>query len=262
MSRISSGGFAKRITMFLPNKKDSIHKAWLYRVLRKIADNNFLVSVLYFKGGTCAAMQGFLDRFSVDLNFDFTGEKKQILKVKKNLENIFIDLGLEIKDQSNDALQYFLKYPAKTPKRNTIKIDTFFPPLAGNKYEAVRLPDIDRIVYSQTIETMFANKLIALIDRFKKGNAIAARDLYDVHHFFLQGYDYDKDIIENYADKSILDFITELYDFVNKKISQRMIDQDLNFLIAPEKFQKIRKILIPETLLFLGDEIKRLKSHI
>jgi len=202
-------------------------------------------------------MQGFLDRFSIDLDFDFVGEKNQIPKVKKSLENIFIDLGLEIKGQSKKALQYFLKYPAKIPERNIVKIDTFFPPLAGNKYEAARLPDIDRIVYSQTIETMFANKLIALIDRFKKGNAIAARDLYDIHHFFLQGYDYDKNIIKKYADKSASDFIIELYDFVDKKISQKMIDQDLNFLIAPEKFQKIRKILMSETLLFLRDEAMR-----
>ena len=95
--------------MFLPNKKDAIHKAWLYRVLRKIADDNFLVSVLYFKGGTCAAMRGFLDRFSVDLDFDFVGEKNQIPKVKKHLEKIFIDLDLKIKDQSGKAFQYFLK---------------------------------------------------------------------------------------------------------------------------------------------------------
>ena len=207
-------------------------------------------------------MRGFLDRFSVDLDFDFIGEKKQIPKVRKYLEKIFIDLGLDIKDKSKNALQYFLKYPAKNLERNTIKIDTFFPPLTGNKYEAVRLPDIDRIIYSQTIETMFANKLIALIDRFKKGNAIAARDLYDIHHFFLQGYDYEKSIIENYADKSASDFITELCDFVDKKISQKMIDQDLNFLIAPEKFQRIRKILIPETLLFLSDEAERTSNYV
>ena len=56
--------------MNIPNKKDALHKAWLYRLLEAIADNQKLVKVMYFKGGTCASMLGWLQRFSVDLDFD------------------------------------------------------------------------------------------------------------------------------------------------------------------------------------------------
>jgi len=244
--------------MFLPDKKDAIHKAWLYRVLTEIADDDVLVKMLYFKGGTYAAMQGMLDRFSVDLDFDFMGSKDDLPIVREHLENIFERLGLVIKDSSKKTAQYFLRYDVKGDNmRNTLKIDTFFPPLTGNKYEAVRLIDIDRIMHCQTIETMFSNKMIALIDRFKKGNSIAARDLYDVHHFFLNAYEYDADIIMAYSNTDISSFFKELYNFIDKKITQRMIDQDLNFLLIQDKFKKIRKILKQETLMLINDEIQR-----
>jgi len=246
--------------MLLPDKKDSMHKAWLYRLLRKIADDNFLVLVLRFKGGTCAAIRGFLDRFSVDLDFDIVGEEVQIPEIRKRFERIFLDLGLEIKDQSDIIPQYFLKYPKNEFGRNNLKIDSFFPALAGNKYEAVRLIDIDRIVYCQTIETMFANKLVAIIDRFKKRGAIAARDIYDIHHFFEYGYDYDINIIELHSNKIILEYMEDLHKFITGKISQKIIDQDLNFLLTPEKFKRIRKNLKQESLMFLKDEISRLEN--
>ena len=247
--------------MFLPNKKDAVHKAWLYRILREMADDNFLVSVMYFKGGTCAAMLGRLDRFSVDLDFDFVGQKEKMSQAKKHLEKIFSRLGLEIKDVSRKIPQYFLRYPVKNEeRRNTLKIDTFFPPLRGNKYEPARLVDIDRIMYCQTIETMFANKMIALVDRFKKGQKIAGRDLYDIHYFFLQGYSYDRGIIENYSRKKITGFLADLIKFVEKNVTQRIIDQDINFLLPPQKFQQIRTNLKSEIILFLKDELKRIED--
>jgi len=247
--------------MFLPNKKDAIHKAWLYRILRGMADDSFLVSVMYFKGGTCATMRNLLDRFSVDLDFDFVGQKNQMSQAKKHLEKIFSHLGLDIKDASQKISQYFLKYPVKNKnQKNTLKIDTFFPPLKGNKYELVRLVEIDRIMYCQTVETMFANKMIALIDRFKKKQKIAGRDLYDTHYFFLQGYSCDAKIIENYSKKKITDFLNDLIKFIEKNITQRIIDQDINFLLPPQKFQRIRKNLKSETILFLKDELKRIEN--
>ena len=173
--------------MILPNPKDAVHKAWLYRLLAELYDDPLIANSLYFKGGTCAAMLGWLDRFSVDLDFDYVGSKKDLERARKNMEKIFSGLGLEIKDKSRKVPQYFLKYPAPEGGRNTIKIDVTFPPPKANVYAAQRLAEIDRIARCQTIETMFANKLVALIDRWEKKESIAGRDLYDIYHFFLQG---------------------------------------------------------------------------
>lgn len=246
--------------MILPNQKDTIHKAWLYRLLSGIYDNKNLAVLLYFKGGTCAAMLGFLDRFSIDLDFDFVGKENELPLLRKNLENLFDKFGLEIKDKSAKTLQYFLKYPSKPNERNTIKIDITFPPPKANKYQPARLNDIDRIVTCQTIETMFANKLVALIDRYEKNNSIAGCDLYDIHYFFMHSYKYNKDVILERRNKDLIFFLDELARFIENKITQRIIDQDINHLLSAENFKKIRKLLKKEAVMFLRDEGERLKN--
>ena len=239
------------IVMLLPNPSDIIHKAWLYRLLSAIADDTFLVANLRFKGGTCAAMQNIIDRFSVDLDFDLLSEK-EVPKIRKNLEKIFGELGLEIKDQSKQVPQYFLKYKNKDGERNTVRLDVTFPPPKANEYEPVRFHDIDRILYCQTIPTMFANKLVTVIDRFQKHGSIAGRDLYDLHTFFIKGYTYKPEIIEERTGKTVAAFLKTLRQFIEKRFTQTMIDQDLNVLMPAENFQRIRKILKQEVLMFLS----------
>jgi len=132
------------------------------------------------------------------------------------------------------------------------------PPLGFNQYEPVRLKEIDRIIFCQTIETMFANKLVALIDRWERNSSIAGRDLYDIHYFFLSDHRYNKDvIIERRKNKDLKFFFKQLINFIKKEITETIINQDINMLLQPQKFQRIRKILKQETLMFLNDELKR-----
>ncbi|PIR12741.1 hypothetical protein COV49_04390 [Candidatus Falkowbacteria bacterium CG11_big_fil_rev_8_21_14_0_20_39_10] len=247
--------------MILPNPKEAIHKAWLYRLLSSIYGNQALANSLHFKGGTCAAMLGWLDRFSVDLDFDYVAGQEDLKTVNQELELIFKKLGLKVKDKSRAIPQYFLSYPAKESARNTIKIDTTWPPPKANIYEAKRLVDIDRIANCQTKETMFANKLVAMIDRWEKSNSIAGRDLYDIHYFFLNGFRYNEEVIIERRKGEVILFMKELVDFIEKRINQTVINQDINFLLPPDKFKRIRGVLKPEALMFLRDEIKRLKGN-
>ena len=247
--------------MMLPNPGDAIHKAWMYKLLTAIADDAFLSANLRFKGGTCAAMQDLIKRFSVDLDFDLIDESK-IDTVRDHLENIFEKLGLEIKDKSRKVPQYFLKYPAKKAhnQRTTLKVDITCPPPKNNKYEPVRLIEIDRIVHCQTVETMFANKMIALMERFEKNGSIAGRDLFDIHTFFINGESYNPEIIKERTDLELLDFLKKLKKFIKDKVTQTVIDQDLNALLPPKEFQNIRKTLKQETLVFVNDEILRIQE--
>ena len=73
------------MTLILPNKKDAMHKAWMFRVLRAVADDAHLTKALVFKGGTCASMRDFLDRFSVDLDFDYVGNADETSAIRKRL---------------------------------------------------------------------------------------------------------------------------------------------------------------------------------
>ncbi len=249
--------------MILPDKKDVIHKAWLLRVLEAIANNPFLSQILYFKGGTCASMLGWLPRFSIDLDFDYAGDEKDIASIKKTrefLEKLFIELGLSIKAQSKNGIQYFLKYD--TPHagtRNTLKIDISFPIFQSSRYEPQRFGEIDRILICQTKDTMFAHKLVTILDRYDKTKHIAGRDFFDIHYFFLNGYEYNSSVIEERRGIPILKFLQELLVFTDKNLTDTVIREDLSSLLPLTEFTRIRKVLKREVLNFLRDEVQRLK---
>lgn len=242
--------------MMLPDKKNAIHKAWLYRIVEAIADDSFLPGVLYFKGGTCAALLGWLPRFSVDLDFDYAGDSKDIPKTQHALERCFKKLGLQIKDKSKNGIQYFLKY--EHIGRNTVKLDASFPLFRTSRYAPQMISDIDRVLTCQTKETMFAHKLVAAIDRFEKTGRIAGRDIYDIHHFFLSGFSYDAAVIEERSGANAKKFLSELHDFIDAKVTDRVISEDLNALLPRDTFRILRKVLKREVLGLLNDDIARL----
>ena len=230
--------------------EDTIHKAWLYRLLLAIQDDLFLAKFLRFKGGTCCSMLGILDRFSVDLDFDLI-DLEDLAKVRRKLEKIFSDLGLEIKDKSNVAPQYFLKYDNLKSKRSILKIDISFPAPQSNKYEAIYFSELDRVINCQSIDTMFANKLVALMDRYQKNESIAGRDLFDIHSFFLQGLSINVEVIKERRGQNKEQFFISLASFINEMVTQKIIDEDLNSLVPTLQFKKIRKNLKREVLIFL-----------
>jgi predicted nucleotidyltransferase component of viral defense system len=230
----------------------------MYRVLTSIVDTPELAKVLRFKGGTCAAMRGLLNRFSVDLDFDIVAEKKELPKLRTICKSIFRKSGLEIKDQSSNTLQFFLKYPADERQRNSLEIDCLIPPPKANKYELVYLPDIDRMVWCQTIETMVANKLVAPLDRFEKNGSIAGRDIFDIHAFLFQGFSYNSKVIIERRNQNIPDFFESLIDFINKNITMKTINQDLNHLLPIDVFKSIRKNLKTETIMLLKTELDKM----
>lgn len=250
--------------MLLPRPGDALHKAMLYRILVGIADDIPLANILRFKGGTCAAMMGYLNRFSVDLDFDFLGKPQNVFVIRERIEKMVRNLGFEIYDQSKNGIQFFLKYQAPANKRNTLKIEAYFPVPNSSHYDSFYFSDIDRTLGCQTIEDMFANKLVSVLDRYEKYHSIAGRDLYDIHSFFSQELEYDGDIIEerrNIKGKTgLINFFKGLITFVKKHFTETILNQDLNMLLPNQECQRMHKILIPETIMFLEDEIKILNA--
>ncbi len=240
--------------MLASDHKQALHKSVLLRVLINILDNKFLSQNLVFKGGTCASMLGYLDRFSVDLDFDLINQGLRLV-ARKNLESTFDRLNLAIKDQSHNTVQYYLKYEAPPRSRNTLKIDIVDTPLEGDQREKVLLPDVNRIALCQTKETMFAHKLVALQDRFHKNQTIAARDLYDIHHYLEKGYEFNSAVIQERMQQKAKDYLLSLIEFIKKNVTQTIIDQDLNFLLDHKRFKIIRHSLKAETIALLKNKL-------
>lgn len=233
--------------MLIPSPHDAVHRSELLRLLSAIADDRELMTMMRFKGGTCAAMRNLLERFSVDLDFDLLS-LEQIVTARKHLEAIFSRLQLTIKDQSKTVPQYFLRYDAAGSKRSIIALDITVPPPKSNEYETVHLSDIDRFVPCQTVATMVANKLVTPLDRFARHGTIAGRDIYDIHHFLSAGLAWNAAVIEERTGMSVPKFFRALGDFIDERVTKTVIDQDLNVLLPAVQFRKIRHTLKVETL--------------
>lgn len=242
--------------IIIPRREDAYHKMQLYRLLTAIVDEEKIAAQICFKGGTCAAMLGFLDRFSVDLDFDLL-KKADKKNLRRYFHQLFADLVLEIKDESKTTLQFLLRYEAEPNQRNTIKLDVLDQGCKADVCRPQYLPEIDRYMNCQTVETMFANKLVALVERFEKNKSIAGRDLYDIHHFFMKGYKYEAGIIRERRGVEVGEYLRQLISFIEKQINQTVINQDLNTILPLEKFNQIRRVLKGETLTLLRDELKR-----
>ncbi len=236
--------------MKLIRREDIIHRMQLQRLLIAIVDSPILSQNLHFKGGTCATMLGFLDRFSVDLDFDLVAGSEPA-KLRQELAKIFLELDLKVENNNEKSLFFVLKYQTPPGRRNTLKLSVSEDVIKSNDYKKVKITEIDRLVSCQTVETMFANKLVAPTDRFNKHQKIAGRDIYDIHYFFSQGYGYKNGVIEERTGLKAGEYINKLAKFIDEKVTEKILTEDLNTLLPFERFNKIRKVLKPEVLRFL-----------
>ncbi len=236
--------------MKVPHKKDIPHKLAMYRLLGKLLDNSLVSNKIYFKGGTCASMLGWLDRFSVDLDFDLLDKSKKE-DLRKEIHKIIKELGFEIKDESQKHLQFFLKYRDVEKERNTLKLEIVDIVSKANIYKKFYLDEIDRYCQAQTIETMFANKLVALKARWEEGKSIAGKDVYDMHYFFNQGFDINEGVIKDLRGKSLEEYVRELSSFIEEEINEKMLMRDLNPVMDIKKLKSVLPGMKKEVLIAL-----------
>ena len=241
----------------LSNPQDYLHKSQIMQVLMAIADNDILSTKLYFKGGTCAAMLGHLDRFSVDIDFDVDDEgEKQI--IRKEFVRVFHKLNMRIVEENPKVLQFTVKYKAPTNHKNSLKIDALGQKYKNNRYEQYFFPEINRTMNCQTIETMFANKLVAVSERYEKHKTVAGRDIYDIHYLLLTGKRYLSEIIIERTGKTPREYLTWLRVFIFEKVTMEVLIEDLGPLANVKKMGFIKNNLKLEVLSFLDNEIAHL----
>lgn len=233
--------------------EDIIHKSQLNRLLIEIIDQPALSQNLAFKGGTCAAMLGYLDRFSVDLDFDVLNNADETV-LRGELHQVFDYLGLTVAEELKNALMFRLRYPSKPGKRSTMKVSANSHVVKANKYRVIYLSEVDRMMNCQTVKTMFANKLVAVTNRHDLHGTVAGRDIYDIHHFFIHGHSYNAQVILERTGLEPSEYFKKLSHFIKKHVTQTIINEDLNTLLPYKQFQQIRKVLIPETLAILEKE--------
>ena len=190
------------------------HKTNLTNILIDIYRDATLSSNLGFKGGTCAMLFYKLPRFSVDLDFDFTGDKNNVDMVIKKMTGL-LSAKFTIKDQSTKHNTLFWLVSYEKGEHN-IKVEVSTRDNPYNHYT-------NQAFYGVTIKTldledMIAHKMVAFTER----PSLANRDLFDIH--FLLGTEYaasiNYEIIRLRTGKNPLefyDFLLSLIENVNPK---------------------------------------------
>lgn len=239
--------------MLVPNRKEVYHKSIMLKALSAILDHPLLSKALFFKGGSCAALLGWIDRFSVDLDFDLKrGVEKET--IRKPLKESLKEVGLKVKQEGKKELFYIFSYsPPFKGLRSKLKISIVSNPPRANRYKAFYLPQLQRYCLCQTPDTAFANKLVAVKERWEKYKSLAGRDLYDIRAFFLNGFKINKAVIEERRGIEAKKYLLELAEFIEKKFTQKAIDEDLNPLLEREQFLQVRKVLKQEVVMFLRE---------
>ena len=88
---------------------------------------------------------------------------------------------------------------------------------------------------------MFANKLVAITDRYTQHKTVAGRDIYDIHHFFVQGYGYQAAVIQERTGLPPKEYFGEVIDFIKEHVNQTTVNEDLSSLLPNHQFQRIRE---------------------
>jgi len=208
---------------------------------------------LGFKGGTACYFFYNLPRFSTDLDFNLI-KRSQKDYVFNEIEKIINKYG-EVADKyiKRNTIFFFLVH---TKERSGIKIE-----ISTREYEKYNKYELKEFfgasIKTMKKEYMFASKLIALTKRPKT----SARDLYDINFFFKENWDIAEDLIENIMNKSLVEYLSELPDFINNNFNTKNISMGLGELVNNQSQRDfIKRHLIEDTknqILFYISSLRR-----
>jgi len=208
------------------------HRLLMFNILKDIF-NLDIWKYLAFKWWTACYFLYWLDRFSTDLDFDLLD--KDLHNIDDKITDI-LQKYWQVKKWNKIILSYW-------DTETNIKIDINRNIWQSNKYEILNFYWTD--IKVQTKPTIFANKLVALSERF------ANRDIYDVYFFFKNWFDINENIIlertwkwtkslliklveklkklpKNYK---ILDWLWELLNEKQKAFVKTKLLKELNWII-------------------------------
>ncbi len=214
------------------------HREIMYNILKDIY-NWDLRKVLAFKWWTCAYFLYWLDRFSTDLDFDLIWKDDDLdFKLIQILNRYW-----KIKEWQKRLILSYWK------KDYNIKIELSRNFSVENNYKIVNFFGTD--IKVQNKETMFANKLVALSDRFLN------RDIYDVYFFLKNMWGINEEVLYERTKKTkeelfsevikkleilpknykILDWLGEVLDLEQKNFTKNKL---ISELIQKLKFKLLK----------------------
>lgn len=214
----------------------------MLRVLADISRDAVLSQCLGFKGGTsCYFLHG-LQRFSVDLDFDSLDSARDE-EVKERLARVLGAYG-QVKTKQSMRLVY-------TEGVQGLKVDVSTRH-AENIYNVYEVTDVVSGVPVRALrkEDIFAHKLVAVTDRSNGADEVfvANRDLFDIHYFFAQRWDFTHSIVELRTGTPVAEYLAKLSRFIDEHVNEKNILLGLGELVTESQRAWITKQLKREVL--------------
>lgn len=220
------------------------HEYLLKRILRDILIEPELGSGLVFKGGTCLYLFYNLNRFSVDLDFDFQGKKFDPAKMTKVLDKY---LKIEKSDFKSGKFGWLWEGSYQKGYRK-MQVDVSNRQFEDN-YKVKQFYGLS--IKTLAPDSLLAHKLCAVLDRKKFQN----RDLYDVWFMLDKDFPVDDKIVKVRMNKSLKIYLKEVVKYIKTKVNKdRMLD-GLGELLDEKGKYWVKNHLIDELLVLLEMKI-------
>lgn len=214
------------------------HKTNLTNILIDIYKDPTLARSLGFKGGTCTMLFYDLPRFSVDLDFDFIGDKNKMDQIINKITEL-LSKKFTIKDQSTKYNTLFWLVSYQKGEHN-IKVEISTRDNPYNHYN-------NHLFYGVTVKVLdikdtIAHKMVAFTER----PSIANRDLFDIH--YLLGTEHaaniNYEIVKLRTGKEPKDFYLFLLELITKINPKNILDGLGEVLTNSQKDWAKSKLLI------------------
>jgi len=212
------------------------HEKYMKIILKDIFTDE-ISKFLAFKGGTLAYLIHKLDRFSTDIDIDVLDLEQEEIIIA-NIRKILPIYG----DIKNETLgktlhRWIFRYDEKSMN---IKVELNKRVWKNNTYEPHNIADTS--ILCMTKDCIFANKLVALSERFY------SRDLYDVYFFFRDKFPINESLIQERTGLSTRELLQKLIKELPIKFTENSLLTGLGEVLDDKQKVWVKKHLLTETI--------------
>jgi len=213
----------------------------MYDILIDIS-NSPIKNHIAFKWWTLCFFVHNLDRFSTDLDFDIIKDHKNITIWMKDILKKY---G-KIKDEYDKKYTNFFLLDYGSDDQN-IKIELSKKKQKNDKYEMINF--FGSNLLAMTKDCIFANKLVALSQRYKN------RDLFDIHFFYKNHFPINQNLILERTGSGYTNLLEKIKKEIPQKYSTNSLLAEMWELVTNKKKVFIKNNLIKETIGLIDFEI-------
>jgi predicted nucleotidyltransferase component of viral defense system len=223
------------------------HEYLLKRILRDILFEPELSSGLIFKGGTCLYLFYGLNRFSVDLDFDFRGKMFDPSKMTKVL-----DKHLKIDGDGFKGGKFGWLWEGSYEKGyRKMQVDVSSRQF-DDSYQVEQFYGLS--IKTLTPDSLFAHKLCAVLNRKKFQN----RDLYDVWFMLDKDFPVNEEIVKVRMNKDLKTYLQEVIGHIKAKVNTNRMLDGLGELLDEKGKYWVKNYLLDELLALLEMKVSSL----